>query len=288
MEGALTHAQELSDGRRFAFGQNWERFLKVLNQERIEIAESSLRDMLAVNSLNGMSFLDAGCGSGLFSLAAKRLGARVHSFDYDPQSVECARELKSRYYPGDATWTIEEASVLDGEYLKGLGKFDIVYSWGVLHHTGNMLQALSNVAELVRDGGKLFIAIYNEMETGPKRRWIWIKRQYCSLPAALRLPFASSVIFLRELYPITVHTIKGKIGKYIACRRNYDKTSLRGMSWWHDQIDWIGGFPYESAKPEHIFLFCKKRGFRLEQLTTSGGGLGCNQFVFSKCSETSA
>ena len=118
--------QEVSRGERFKFGENWSRFLKVLNDERIFEAEKSLKQMLGIEDLEGNSFLDIGSGSGLFSLAARRLGARVHSFDYDPHSVASTRELKRRYFPEDSDWTVEEGSVLDREYLESLGKFDIV------------------------------------------------------------------------------------------------------------------------------------------------------------------
>jgi predicted RNA methylase len=112
-----THTTEIQSGERFEFGANWLRFLGVLNDERISKAEQSLCEMLGVDSLVGKRFLDAGSGSGLFSLAARRLGAEVHSFDYDPQSVACTRELKNRYFPKDEAWVIEEASVLDRDYL---------------------------------------------------------------------------------------------------------------------------------------------------------------------------
>ncbi len=87
------HAQEVAGKQRFEFGANWNRFLAVLNDERIAQAEESLKRMLEVDNLQGKSFLDIGSGSGLFSLAARRLGARVYSFDYDPKSVACTREL---------------------------------------------------------------------------------------------------------------------------------------------------------------------------------------------------
>jgi 2-polyprenyl-3-methyl-5-hydroxy-6-metoxy-1,4-benzoquinol methylase len=126
----IGHAKEIAQGERFEFGENWSRFLDVLDDERIFEAEKSLKQMLEVEDLAGKSFLDIGSGSGLFSLAARRLGARVHSFDYDPQSVASTRELRRRYFPEDADWSIEEGSILDEEYVRSLGKFDIVYSWG--------------------------------------------------------------------------------------------------------------------------------------------------------------
>lgn len=94
------HAAEIAMGRRFAFGENWRRFLETLSEERVREAGRSLREMLEMPSLSGLSFLDVGCGSGLFSLAARRLGARVRSFDYDPASVACALELRRRFFPG--------------------------------------------------------------------------------------------------------------------------------------------------------------------------------------------
>src|SRR5436305_7602592 len=154
-----SHALEVGSGARFEFGENWARFLELLDDGRIARAEESLKAMLEVESLAGRSFLDIGSGSGLFSLAARRLGARVHSFDFDPQSVACTRELRRRFFNEDPTWTIDEASALDEDYVRALGLFDVVYSWGVLHHTGQMWRALENARLPVAAGGKLFIAI---------------------------------------------------------------------------------------------------------------------------------
>src|SRR6266850_5044319 len=116
---------------RFEFGRNWQRFLRSLDEERILEAESSLRRMLAIENFDQKTFLDVGCGSGLFSLAARRLGARVFSFDYDPQSVACALQLKDTFFPGDPDWQIERGSALDQSYLHNSGTFDVVYAWGV-------------------------------------------------------------------------------------------------------------------------------------------------------------
>src|SRR5919108_5368005 len=138
------HAGELARRERFAFGANWTRFLALLNEDRIREAEASLTRMLTRPSLDGLRVLDIGSGSGLFSLAARRLGAVVHSFDYDTQSVNCTVELRRRFFPNDPRWTVEQASVLDDGYMRRLGTFEIVYSWGVLHHTGSMWQALEH------------------------------------------------------------------------------------------------------------------------------------------------
>ena len=144
----------------------------MVDEGRISQAEAAIKQMLEVENLNGKTFLDVGSGSGLSSLAARRLGARVFSFDYDPQSVACTAELKRRYFDADSSWTVEQGSALDADYLARLGKFDIVYSWGVLHHTGALKQALANVVGNVSEGGKLFIALYNDQGRASKAWWI--------------------------------------------------------------------------------------------------------------------
>src|SRR5438105_4018862 len=145
------HAAEVAAGERFTFGENWAAFLAVLDESRIAAAENSLREMLETSDLKNKTFLDIGSGSGLFSLAARRLGATVRSFDYDPASVACTRELKTRYFLKDEDWTVGTGSVLDADYIKALPKFDVVYSWGVLHHTGQMWLALEHAGTLVKE-----------------------------------------------------------------------------------------------------------------------------------------
>ncbi|RJG01279.1 class I SAM-dependent methyltransferase [Noviherbaspirillum sedimenti] len=263
----ISHGAEISRGERFAFGDNWARFLSVLDDERIAEAENSLKKMLAVESLAGKSFLDIGSGSGLFSLAARRLGATVVSFDYDPQSVACTMELKNRFFSTDANWVVEEGSILDAQYLQRLGKFDVVYSWGVLHHTGAMWTALANVDLNVAENGKLFIALYN-YQPFASRYWRFVKKLYNK--NILARPF---IVFLHLIYP----TLPSVVLKKIQRRKN-----PRGMSTWHDMFDWLGGYPFEVSKPEEIFSFYRKLGYTLEALKTVGGRLGCNEFVFQR------
>jgi len=268
------HKEEVKSGDRFAFGKNWSRFLKVLDDNRIEEAEKSLKTMLQLDSLKGKTFLDAGSGSGLFSLAARRLGAKVTSFDYDPHSVACTEELKRRYFQDDSQWTVEEGSVLDKNYLAGLGRFDVVYSWGVLHHTGSMWQALENMVPLAAKSGRLFIAIYNDQGRTSKL-WKVVKRLYNRFPWGLK-PFVLWPAFIRLWCPTFIKDFINL--RPFSTWRQY--RSMRGMSPWRDVVDWVGGYPFEVAKPEEIFQFYKEKGFHLEKLVTCGGGLGCNEFVF--------
>ncbi|MDD4004141.1 MAG: class I SAM-dependent methyltransferase [Elusimicrobiaceae bacterium] len=268
MSGMAPHS---SNDIRFAFGANWRRFIECLNPARIRQAQASLLEKTGLDSFAGKTFLDIGCGSGLFSLAARNLGATVHSFDYDPQSVACALELRGRFRPDDSNWTIGQGSVLDRGYIESLRQFDIVYSWGVLHHTGAMRSALENTAAAVKNNGLLFIAIYND-QGARSTRWKNFKRLYVAAPRIVR-PALAALVAARFH---TLTAIKRAVTRTLAPEHE------RGMHAWHDAVDWAGGYPFEVAKPEEIFDFCHARGFALRALRTVGGGHGCNEFVFMK------
>ena len=270
------HSKEVSEGQRFEFGKNWQRFLQVLNDTRVEEAEDSLREMLGLDNLEGKKFLDMGSGSGLFSLAAKGLGAEVHSFDYDPQAVACTEELKRRYYQNDKNWVIEEGSALDEEYVKSLGHFDVVYSWGVLHHTGNMWKALHNAHIPVADGGSLFVALYNDRGIISKF-WTAIKKTYCSgqygkiITTGIFIPY-----FFFGTFATDLTRFQNPIRRYYECL-----DGNRGMSIYYDWIDWLGGYPFEVATLEEVVNFYQKYHF-IPQKIEKGRRNNCNQFVFKK------
>jgi SAM-dependent methyltransferase len=274
----MSYQQDINKKNRFEFGKNWSIFLNSLNDERISLAEQSLLKKLNLRTLEGKTFLDIGSGSGLFSLAAKRLGASVHSFDFDPHSVNCTTELKAKYFPNDENWVIETASVLDNQYMNALPAFDIVYSWGVLHHTGDLDNALHNTVKKVKDQGSLFIAIYND-QGNKSARWLKIKQGYNYMPYGLKW-----IIWIPMLIRIWWRaTLKDFLkGKPFYTWKHYAEFESRGMTPFRDLLDWVGGLPFEVASPEKIFNFYKDKNFQLSMLKTCGGGLGCNEFVFRK------
>ncbi|HVX15113.1 MAG TPA: methyltransferase domain-containing protein [Pirellulales bacterium] len=273
---------------RFAFGKNWRRFLDVLDEDRIATAVRSLQQTLGVDRLDGTSFLDVGCGSGLFSLAARRLGATVRSFDADAQSVACALELKRRYFPDDDNWIIENGSAV-GPYVLSLGKFDIVYAWGVLHHTGDMWKAISFMPRLVADDGQICLSIYNDQDY-VSHWWRRLKAIYNSAPSLrpLVVGIAWLAIYGKSLAIAMLTSVfwllclKNPFKPFTAWyRQSFRKQDGRGMHVWTDLVDWAGGYPFEVARPEQVFDFFRDTGFMLIHLKTTTGH-GCNEFVFRR------
>jgi 2-polyprenyl-6-hydroxyphenyl methylase/3-demethylubiquinone-9 3-methyltransferase len=249
----------------FTFGRNWQDFSRQLDEDRVRSAERSLVDLLGRESLAGASLIDVGAGSGLFSIAALRLGAAfVVALDRDEDCVTVIRQNAQRLLDAES---IERLRIVTGDVLRTdtlpPRTFDVVYAWGSLHHTGAMWTALANAAGLCRPGAQLAVAIYNRKWSSPG--WLVCKRVYHAAPAPVRLAMVASLAGTRS-------AVRLLIGKAPA-------RADRGMSIWYDAIDWLGGLPYECTSPEELRRFLEPRGFVLEQCRTTRRH-GCNELVF--------
>ncbi|MDR1483336.1 MAG: class I SAM-dependent methyltransferase [Planctomycetaceae bacterium] len=260
----------------FQFGKNWRDYSRLISDERIEQACGDLVRLVSEERIYGSSFLDVGCGSGLHSLAAIRCGAaKILATDIDSDAVAVTKDLLLQKSPA-ANWAVELVSIFDISADK-YGVFDIVYSWGVLHHTGAMYKAFDKITEMVKNDGVLVIAVYRK--TLFCRFWKWEKYCYRFCPSVIQK-------VLRGLYKfvlLSYLTFRGNNPfKYV---REYEKK--RGMSFHHDVQDWLGGYPYESVKADDVKKFFLERGFILEKEFVSGQllgifGAGCDEFVFKK------
>jgi 2-polyprenyl-6-hydroxyphenyl methylase/3-demethylubiquinone-9 3-methyltransferase len=267
-----------ADGdERFEFGRNWQGLVRSLTPEQIEGSVTAMSEVLGVEHLSG-SFLDVGSGSGLSSLAAVRLGAdRVVSIDLDPNSVAATEELRRRFAVGGERWTVAEGSALDTDLITSLGEFDVVYSWGVLHHTGHQWRALDNVARAVRPGGVLWIALYND-QGWRSDVWRSVKRAYVRQSPAVQGAMVAVAMAWYETKAALRATASGR-SPLTPWR---ERKNQRGMTVYRDWVDWVGGYPFEVTKPDELVAWSLRNDFRLRRLRTVGGGWGCNEYVFDK------
>lgn len=258
----------------FHFGKNWQAYLAGhFSEQALHTSTESLRRFVG-SSLTGKTVVDVGCGSGIHSLGALMLGAeRVVSFDADPASVEGTRQLKAKLAP-NSNWEILQGSMLDEEFVRSLGTFDMVYCWGVAHHTGALWKALDTIQALVREHGLLYIAIYNTVEGRfGSSWWHFVKKTYNHVPRSLQKLMEWGYIAFSILGLLV------RLRNPFAFMKKYrDK---RGMELTTDLVDWLGGYPYEHAKVEEVFNFYKKHEMQLVNIKTTNY-IGCNEFLFYK------
>lgn len=260
---------------RFGFGKNWKSYSKVLTPERIAIARGDIARSLGIGDFSGLRVLDIGSGSGLSSLAFLQMGADVTAFDYDGDSVECTESILKSEAPSGSEWRVMQGSVLDREFMASLGKFDVVYSWGVLHHTGAIWNAMDLAADAVADNGVLLIALYNDQGM-VSALWKCVKWIYCSSRAG-------RILVKAYFYPLffaysLLHDLKNMCspGTHM---RTYSRN--RGMSILHDWDDWLGGYPFDVASHAEVASWAGLKKLSL-RVTRNTRGLGCNEFVLRK------
>ncbi|MGA2094199.1 MAG: class I SAM-dependent methyltransferase [Sedimentisphaerales bacterium] len=252
----------------FNFGVNWQQFSQnSLDSAKFKDAFESLDNLIGHQNMAGKIFLDIGCGSGIFAIAASLAGAsKVLGIDISAESVAASVSNKKRF-AGQSQVEFLQKSVLDEDF-SGLGRFDIVYSWGVLHHTGQMWRAIDAASRLAAAGGLFVIAIYNRHWSSGS--WKLIKRFYNMSPAIIQR------VMIWVFYGVIA------TAKLIVTCKNPFKKQKRGMSFYYDVIDWVGGYPYEYADADEIIAYVEKLGFKCIKLVRPVTPTGCNEFVFQK------
>lgn len=261
----------------FDFGQNWLEFSeKALSNDRVIQAKTDFCCLMKEVPFKDKSFLDIGFGQGLSLLCAVEMGAKVVGCDINPK---CAEALKQnlKFFPEIAGKNIQTiiGSILDSSTVEKLCKstpdgnrcYDIVHSWGALHHTGNMKLAIMNAAGLVKDGGNFVLSFYNRHWSSPI--WLMIKWFYCKSAKWIQR------VMITLLYPIIW------FAKLLITKKN-PKEQARGMDFFYDVIDWVGGYPYEYADTKTIQHFVENLGFKLVKTVPATVPTGCNEFVFKK------
>jgi SAM-dependent methyltransferase len=262
--------------QRFGFGANWQRYLAgAFDEERAEIARAWLTGFLGRDRLDGLTFLDIGSGSGLHSLGAWRSGAaRVVSFDYDPDSVAATRSLH-RMVGAPANWEVFQGSILDPDLPSRLGTFDVVYSWGVLHHTGDQWTALDNAVAMLAPDGLLYVALYtsDQYVDPPPEHWLALKRRYNRAGAAERLWMEAAYVW-RHVCHRSWHAVL----RLPATARAY--RASRGMALITDVRDWLGGWPMEFSSVKEVLTRGSDRyGLALVRIKT---GEGNTEYLFAR------
>lgn len=254
---------------RFGFGRNWASYARTIGEPEIAGAVTGLERLVSTSDLAGRSFLDIGSGSGLHSLAAFRSGAgRILAVDVDPDSVVTTNATLSRFATS-VPWEARECSILDMTPETD-GRFDVVYSWGVLHHTGRMLPAIERAAAFVAPGGVFAFALYRRTRLD----WFWTREKRWYTVAS---PWSQKLA--RGLYTAAYRAASALTGR----RARAD----RGMDYWHDLHDWLGGYPYESILADEVDVLMRRLGFTAEKvfarpLELGLFGSGCDEYVYRK------
>jgi 2-polyprenyl-6-hydroxyphenyl methylase/3-demethylubiquinone-9 3-methyltransferase len=271
---------------RFDFGENWKNYnKKYLTEDKIRQANEAFIKFTEIQTLKELTVVDIGCGSGIHSLNFSRMNPKLLlSFDYDYKSVEATNYLKEVHK--NKNWDVKQGSILDEKFLLRMPQFDLVYAWGVLHHTGNVWLAIKNSCDLVSEGGILYLALYSsdvKMLNRESTYWLKVKKKYnqsgfivkrlIELSFISREKSLSALNFLRVLIKSLVSRQKNKT-KFFSRQKRY-----RGMSYLIDVRDWLGGWPMEYVSDDAVIELISSKNFVLKKIKK---GEACTEFLFKK------
>jgi 2-polyprenyl-3-methyl-5-hydroxy-6-metoxy-1,4-benzoquinol methylase len=268
---------EIPLDKRFGFGKNWSKFIETkFNEERVKSSINVFCEFTGLSDLSSKSFIDVGCGSGLHSVAASRLKAKsIFSFDFDPHAVKITKFLRERELLKDQ-WQVEQGSILDKDYLQKLAKYDFVYSWGVLHHTGSVWEAIENTSTLVAPKGKMYLALYS-LDVQPNADyWLTVKEKYVQSSLVTKI-----IMEQRYLYK---YYYGGSFLRHLLGFFKKEKGRTRGMELMTDVRDWLGGWPMEFVFDADVVSFVEKLGFKTTNIKK---GEACTEFLFQKIAKPS-
>ena len=258
--------------KRFTFGKNWSKFVdSQFNPERLEGSIRVFQDFTSLQVLSSKTFIDVGCGSGLHSLAAHKMGAKkITSFDFDPKAVDATAKLKTMA-GSPSNWAINQGSVLDLDFVSSLGKFDFVYSWGVFHHTGSVWEAIKNTSTLVASEGQMYFALYS-LDVQPNA-------EYClkTKEKEVRSSYFRKMV-MEQSYLYTYYYSSSILQRIIGLFKG-ESGRIRGMELMTDVRDWLGGWPMEFVLDDEVVSFVDKLGY---QITNIKKGEACTEFLFKK------
>ncbi len=239
-------------------------FYDVVWTEYIPEYEASEKHWLLFYSpeeVKGKTVLDAGCGTGVFSIIFARNGAaKVTGIDISPGSLGTARGLKEKF--GLANAEFQQQDMLHLSFRDA--SFDIVWAWGTVHHTTDPLGAITELIRVLKPGGSLFLAIYKQTSV----TWIHeiIRKTMIRTPRWSWNVLAKAGAFM--LTPVV----------FLFKRR---QKSRKGEKLSELILDWYFVPIRHYYTPEEIRVFLERKKFRIEKyLAHSGRFNSSSNFIY--------
>jgi len=211
--------------------------------------------------IEGKRILDAGCGMGVFSVVfGKKGAARVIGIDLSEEGVRRAQRAASHFNLSNVEF--REGNILRLPYPDG--SFDIVWSWGTLHHTAEPLKALEELIRVLKNGGTLFVTLYRSTKLSFLHEGI---RKTLRLAHRRMWPLLAKLIAL-ALFPATLFLKRRK-----KARAGENLSDL--------VLDWYFNPVRHYYRPGEIRQLLEQEGLIIEKfLPASGRFNSTSNFIF--------